>query len=77
MQKIFIHIDVRREALVAPLYNLSYYGLAFPNEAIPLPRPLGGGMGNPLETAPLKRTLCASRGFGKLMGIHTAKVDYY
>jgi hypothetical protein len=31
---------VRREALVAPLYNLLYLGLTCPNKAVFLPKPL-------------------------------------
>jgi hypothetical protein len=79
MTENVIHIldNVRREALVAPLYNFLYYGLTFPGKVIPLPKPIGGGMGNPLETAPLKRLLCVSCGFGKLTGTHSAKTDYY
>jgi hypothetical protein len=78
MKKIFRHVNVRREALVAPLYNLSYYGLPHQSKVIALPKPVGSGNGSPLGTAPLKRSFCASRGFGKLMSpIHSAKTDYY
>jgi hypothetical protein len=40
--------DVRREALVAPLYNLLYLGLTCPNKAVSLPKSSAGG-GKPLK----------------------------